>query len=58
MVDECCGDGVLDHLATLTPEELAQLPPFPFPSELFPLGTFPLGMRFVCESAPSTSRWQ
>lgn len=33
-------------LRGMSKRELAELPPFPFPKELFPPGTFPEGVRF------------
>eukprot|EP00198_Chlamydomonas_reinhardtii_P011679 XP_001701016.1 DnaJ-like protein [Chlamydomonas reinhardtii] len=39
-------DMIRDMLSCFTPRELARLPPFPFPKELFPPGTFPEGLRF------------
>lgn len=33
----------------MSQEELADMPPFPFPKELFPPGTFPEGLRFSSE---------
>ncbi|PNH12507.1 DnaJ subfamily B member 11 [Tetrabaena socialis] len=39
-------DMIREMLSCFTPRELARLPPFPFPKELFPAGTFPPGLRF------------
>ena len=33
-------------LAGIDEDEIAAMPPFPFPEKLFPPGTFPKGMRF------------
>jgi hypothetical protein len=38
--------GVCPLLGGLEEEDLAHMPPFPFPKELFPPGTFPEGMKF------------
>ncbi|GIM11413.1 hypothetical protein Vretimale_14936, partial [Volvox reticuliferus] len=42
-------DMIRAMLSCFTPRELARLPPFPFPKELFPPGTFPPGLRFSCK---------
>jgi hypothetical protein len=36
-------------LSGLSKRDIAAMPPFPFPKELFPAGTFPEGMRFSRE---------
>ena len=43
------GLSIRDMVAGMSEEELAEMPPFPFPKELFPDGTFPAGMRFSRE---------
>ena len=40
-------DSVLEIVAGKSPDELAAMPPFPFPKELFPENTFPAGLRFA-----------
>ena len=37
---------VLEIVAAKAPAELVEMPPFPYPRELFPPDTFPPGMRF------------
>lgn len=48
MADFVSDGGVLTMVAEMTREEIEALPPFPFPRELFPPGTFPPEMRFSC----------
>ena len=43
------GDSILEMVEGMSEAELAEMPPFPFPKELFPKGTFPPGMRFTSE---------
>ena len=43
------GLSIRDMVAGMSEEELLEMPPFPFPKELFPDGTFPAGMRFSRE---------
>ena len=43
------GESVMEMVAGMSPAEIKMMPPFPFPKELFPPGTFPPGMRFSCE---------
>ena len=43
------GLSIRDMVEGMSEEELAEMPPFPFPKELFPEGTFPAGMRFSRE---------
>ena len=40
------GLSIRDMVAGMSRAELAAMPPFPFPKELFPAGTFPEGLRF------------
>ena len=35
--------------AQMDPSDFAHMPPFPFPAELFPKGTFPKGMKTTRE---------
>ena len=48
------GQSVKDMLAGLGRSELAEMPPFPFPKELFPDGTFPAGLRCNSEGLKGT----
>ena len=41
------GASIADMLEGLDEDDLARMPPFPFPEALFPPGTFPPGMRFA-----------
>ena len=43
------GLSIRDMVEGMSEEELAEMPPFPFSKELFPEGTFPVGMRFSRE---------
>ena len=47
------GQSVLDMVAGMSAAEIAAMPPFPFPRELFPQGTFPKEMRFSSEGLDS-----
>ena len=49
MAEVMGGDSVMDMLDGMSEREIASMPPFPFPKELFPEGTFPKGMRFSSE---------
>ena len=40
------GLSIGEMLAGLDEDDVAAMPPFPFPEKLFPPGTFPKGMRF------------
>lgn len=54
MLDFVGGDaGVADVVAGMTRKELGSMPPYPFPAELFPDGTFPDGMRFSADGLAS-----
>ena len=47
MMREMLGGGTIaDMLEGLHEDDLASMPPFPFPKALFPPGTFPPGMKF------------
>ena len=46
MAEMMDADSIMDMVAGMPPAEIASMPPFPFPRELFPEGTFPPGMRF------------
>ena len=46
MAEMMGGVSVKEMTAGLSRQELAAMPPFPFPKELFPPGTFPEGMTF------------
>ncbi len=47
LMHECTGGMPIQQLvAGMSAEDIAAMPPFPFPRELFPPGTFPEGMRF------------
>ena len=62
MMAELMGDddGIMDMVRSMSPAEIAAMPPFPFPRELFPEGTFPPGMRFssdgLADLPPSMQR--
>ena len=43
------GEDIMDLVAGMSAAEIKAMPPFPFPKELFPEGTFPPGMRFSCD---------
>ena len=47
MRDMLGGASIADVLEGLDEDDLARMPPFPFPEALFPPGTFPPGMRFA-----------
>jgi hypothetical protein len=36
-------------LSDMDPDDFDSMPPFPFPAELFPMGTFPVGMKTTRE---------
>lgn len=46
------GDTIRNMLRGMTKRELKEMPPFPFPREFFPRGTFPEGMRFSPGALP------
>ena len=48
MMEMMGGDQIMEMVAGMSRAELAAMPPFPFPKELFPPGTFPEGLRFSC----------
>ena len=49
MVELMAGVSVREMLEGMTDEEVETMPPFPFPRELFPPGTFPEGLRCSSE---------
>ena len=49
MADLMGGESVMEMVAGMSAAEIRRMPPFPFPKELFPPGTFPEGMRFSCD---------
>ena len=49
MVELMAGVSVKEMLEGMSEEEIRVMPPFPFPRELFPKGTFPPGLRCSSE---------
>lgn len=50
MMGEALGGlSIADMLAGMDEDDVAAMPPFPFPERLFPAGTFPKGMRFATD---------
>jgi hypothetical protein len=43
------GGSIAEMFEGMSEEDIADMPPFPFPEKLFPPGTFPNGMKFSSE---------
>ena len=43
------GGHISEMFEGMSEEDIADMPPFPFPEKLFPPGTFPKGMKFSSE---------